>query len=73
MAVRPETSKAFGNTIREARRSRGFSQEKLAEKAELHPTYIGEVERGVKNISVDALVRIAGALKVAPGTSFEDL
>jgi transcriptional regulator with XRE-family HTH domain len=63
----------LGNTIREARRSRGFSQEKLAEKAELHPTYIGEVERGVKNISVDALIRIAAALKVSPGDFFDDL
>jgi transcriptional regulator with XRE-family HTH domain len=39
-----------------------MSQEKLAEKAELHPKYISEVERGQKTISVDAMARIARAL-----------
>jgi len=41
-----------------------LSQEKLAEKADLNTTYISDVERGEENISVDALVRIATALKV---------
>ena len=41
-----------------------MSQEKLAERADLNSKYIGEVERGGMNISVDALVRIAQALKV---------
>ena len=47
------------------RKEAGFSQEKLAEKADLHPNYIGEVERGEKNISVDSLLMIACALKVS--------
>ena len=38
--------------------------EKLAEKAELHHNYIGDIERGEENVSVDALMRIAIALKV---------
>jgi transcriptional regulator with XRE-family HTH domain len=41
-----------------------LSQEKLAEKAELHPVYISAVERGAKTISMDALMRIAKALNV---------
>jgi transcriptional regulator with XRE-family HTH domain len=41
-----------------------LSQEKLAEKAELHPVYISAVERGVKTISMDALIRVAKALGV---------
>lgn len=41
-----------------------MSQEILAEKAELSPKYVGEVERGTVNISVDALVRIARALRL---------
>ena len=49
---------------RERRRAAALSQEKLAEKADLHPNYIGEVERGEKTISVDALLRISGALKI---------
>ena len=42
----------------------GFTQELLAEKADLHPVYVGNVERGCENISVDSLQRIAKALKV---------
>jgi transcriptional regulator with XRE-family HTH domain len=42
-----------------------LSQEKLAEKADLNTTYISDVERGVENISLDALIRIATALKVS--------
>ena len=41
-----------------------MTQENLGEKADLNPKYIGEVERMEKTISVDALVRIAKALKV---------
>jgi XRE family transcriptional regulator, regulator of sulfur utilization len=54
----------LGEAIRLRRKQLGFSQEKLAEKAELHPVYVSAVERGVKTISVDALMRIAKALKV---------
>ncbi len=39
-----------------------MTQEKLAEKADLHPVYVGEVERGEQAVSVHALVRIARAL-----------
>ncbi len=39
-----------------------MSQEKLAEKADLHPVYLGQVERGEQAVSVHALVRIAKAL-----------
>ncbi len=41
-----------------------MSQEKLAEKADLHPVYIGELERGEEVASVYALIRIAKALGV---------
>jgi ribosome-binding protein aMBF1 (putative translation factor) len=42
----------------------GFSQEQLAEKADLHPNYLGRVERGEEQVSLAALVRIARALGV---------
>ncbi len=41
-----------------------MSQETLAEKADLHPVYIGKIERGEQWISLHALLRIAEALKV---------
>lgn len=53
----------LGEAIRQLRKQARLSQEKLAEKAELNPKYISEVERGSMKISVDALVRIAAALK----------
>jgi XRE family transcriptional regulator, regulator of sulfur utilization len=62
---RPNHRKILGEALRSERKAAGLSQEKLAEKSDLHPNYIGEVERGEKNISVDALVQIARALKVS--------
>jgi XRE family transcriptional regulator, regulator of sulfur utilization len=60
----PKYRKILGENIRAYRRSLKWSQEKLAEKAELHHNYIGDIERGEENVSVDALKRIAAALKV---------
>jgi transcriptional regulator with XRE-family HTH domain len=55
----------LGDNIRTQRKTLGLTQEKLAEKAELHPVYIGSVERGEENVSIDSLVRISKALKVS--------
>ena len=59
----------LGETVRHYRKRAELSQEKLAEKAELSTVFISHVERGVENISVDALARIAKAL----GISLRDL
>ena len=56
--------KILGEAIRSQRTKAGWSQEKLAEKAELHPVYVGKVERGEQWISLHALLRIAAALDV---------
>ena len=61
----PSISKLFGSAVRARRTAAGFSQEKLAERAGLHPTYISMVERGVRNPTLDASARIAKALKVS--------
>jgi transcriptional regulator with XRE-family HTH domain len=53
-----------GQNIRNYRKQACLSQEQLAEKADLSYKYVGEVERGQENISLDALSRIANALKV---------
>lgn len=52
----------LGRTIRAHRLACGLSQEQLAEASQLHWTYISQIERGKRNLTVDALVRIAGAL-----------
>jgi transcriptional regulator with XRE-family HTH domain len=56
--------KLIGDAIRKYRKVAGLSQEKLAEKADLHPVYLGQVERGEQTVSIYALVRIAKALGV---------
>lgn len=56
--------KILGDTIRIYRLRAGFTQEKLAEAAELHVNFVGEVERGKMECSVTSLVRIAKALNV---------
>ena len=73
MAAVPKHRKILANAIRDARKRAGYSQEKLAEKADLHPNYIGEVERAEKNISVDALMRITIALKISVKELFPGL
>jgi transcriptional regulator with XRE-family HTH domain len=52
--------------IRQLRLAKGISQEALADEAGVHRTYMGSVERGERNISLENIVRIARALKVAP-------
>jgi len=53
-----------GQKIRDHRNWARMSQEKLAEKADLSYKYVGEVERGCVNISLDSLVRISKALGI---------
>lgn len=64
MASRPQYLKVLGENIRAAREKAKWSQEKLAEKAQLNRNYIGEIERAEKRISLEALWKIAKALNV---------
>ena len=63
----------LGATIRQYRTQVGMSQERLAEKAELHPVYVGKVERGEQWISLHALLRVAKALGVRGRDLLRDL
>ena len=56
--------RVLGETIRKYRKSAGLTQEALAEKADLHHNFIGEVERGNMEISLGSLVKISKALRV---------
>jgi len=60
----PKYRKILGKNIRTHRRNAWWSQGKLAKKANLHRNYIGDIERGEENVSVDSLMRIATALKL---------
>jgi transcriptional regulator with XRE-family HTH domain len=65
-----EITVRFGGKVREERRKRRLSQEKLAELCGLDRTYISGVERGERNVSLRNIVRIARALGVAPSELF---
>ena len=59
-----DINKDVGLNIRKIREDKGLSQEKLAALADLHRTYIGQIERGEKNIGLKNLEKIAKALHV---------
>ncbi|MBS0210345.1 MAG: helix-turn-helix transcriptional regulator [Planctomycetes bacterium] len=54
----------FGDNLRKVRKSRGLSQEGLADKAALHRTYISSVERGERNVTLETIEKLAKALGV---------
>ena len=62
-----------GETVREMRLALDLSQEMLAELTGLHRTYIGSVERGERNISLQNIVSIAHALQVSPAELLKDI
>lgn len=66
-------AKIIGQRIRSYRTSKGWSQEKLAELSGCHNTYIGQLERGEKNATVESIEKISTALNVSLSTLFEKL
>lgn len=58
---------AFGQRVRARRHELGLSQEQLAEVASLHWTFIGQVERGQRNLSLHNIVKLADGLDIDPG------
>ena len=62
----------FGRRMREIRESKEVSQESLTHIAELDRTYVSGVERGVRNISLKNIHRIAAALDVSPAMFFQN-
>lgn len=59
-------SEIFGLSVRERRHALGISQEELAARSGLHRTYIGDIERGNRNVSVVNIVKLARGLGITP-------
>jgi XRE family transcriptional regulator, regulator of sulfur utilization len=55
---------ALGRRVRELRKARRWSQEKMAEASKMHWTYIGQVERGERNLTLQSIQAIAKALNM---------
>lgn len=66
-----EISLKVGKQVRSVRLSQGLSQEKLAFKCRLHRTYISDIERGTRNVSLANLEKIARALGIKIQDLFE--
>lgn len=62
-----------GQRIRSHRLRMNMSQEELAERCGLHPTYIGQLERGEKNATLESIDRVARGLSVSLGSLFENV
>ncbi|BAJ83272.1 Xre family transcriptional regulator (plasmid) [Acidiphilium multivorum AIU301] len=62
----------FGRKVKQLRLAKGWTQEELAEHTGLHPTYIGGVERGERNLGLDNLLKIARALGEPPAALLLD-
>ena len=56
----------LADNLRTLRKEQGLSQESLADKANLHRTFVGAVERCERNISLDNIGKLASALAVSP-------
>ena len=59
-------SKTFGRNVRRVRKERDLSQEALADEVSLAVTYVGQIERGIRNPTLEIVERLARALKVKP-------
>ena len=59
-----DVKRLIGDRIRQLRKEKNLSQEKLGYESELHCTHIGSIERGQKNFSIDTLIKVAKGLNV---------
>lgn len=68
-----DLAKIIGQRIRNYRVQLGLSQEKLAELAGCHPTYIGQLERGEKNATLESIDKISSSLNITLSKLLENL
>jgi transcriptional regulator with XRE-family HTH domain len=65
MQQRNSVLTVFGSNVRSQREAKEFTQEKLAERAGLDPTYISGIERGLRNPGIQNVAKIAKALSIS--------
>ncbi len=72
MTSKSQESLAFGRMVRLYRSRAGYSQEELANRAKIHRTYIGGIERGERNPTLAMIHRLAVALDIPPSQLLEN-
>ncbi len=70
--VAMDIKERFGNKIKELRKLKGFSQEKLANLAEIDRTYLPTIEKGERNVSIEVVEKLAKALDVKVKDLFDE-
>lgn len=70
MTIDADVKLNFARAIRSWRKRHGITQEELAERSDLHRTYISDVERGARNLSLESINKLARALEVSVSTLF---
>jgi transcriptional regulator with XRE-family HTH domain len=68
-----DAAAAFGARVRARRQELGLSQEGLADAAGLHWTFVGQVERGRRNLTLHNILKLAAGLQMDPGPLVSDL
>lgn len=63
----------LGEIIRGLRKQKGYSQEKLGELSNIHTNYIGAIERGEKNLTIESLIKVTQALDITLEELFQNL
>jgi transcriptional regulator with XRE-family HTH domain len=71
--ARPDVRERFGYAVKRRREELGLTQEDLAERAGIHRTYLSDVERGARNLSLVNIERLAAALSIRMSKLFESV
>jgi transcriptional regulator with XRE-family HTH domain len=72
-AQKPDIRERFGFAVKSRREHLGLNQEELAERAGIHRTYLSDVERGSRNLSLINIEKLAGALSLSLSLLFTEV